>query len=205
MEPLLIKNFLPDDVLNFVNSYCVLKFSNERNFRDVDFQATTLIGEYSDIVMETLLDMSTPVIEGNVSKKLFPTYSYLRCYDLGSDLPVHTDRESCEYTVALCLGCDPIDKPYEIFLGEQDDASDYKYYNSKKEYTHLKVLHKFAMKRNDALIFKGLDFLHWREYCKHDHYITAFLHYVDQEGEYKDCKFDKREILGAEAVQSTKY
>ena len=83
MEPLLIKNFLPDDVLNFVNSYCVLKFSNERKFRDVDFQATTLIGEYSDIVMETLLDMSTPVIEGNVSKKLFPTYSYLRCYDWG--------------------------------------------------------------------------------------------------------------------------
>lgn len=205
MNPIFINNFLPDEILNFVNSYCVLKFSNEKQFKDIDLQATTLIGNYSDNVMETLLDMSTPIIEQNVGKKLYPTYSFLRCYDLGSDLPVHTDRPSCEYTVALCLGCDPSDEPYEIFIGEKNSKSEYKYYDNKRKFTSLKILNKFAMHRNDALIFKGLDFLHWREYCKHDHYITAFLHYVDQNGEYKDYKFDKRQILGAKSVQDTNY
>jgi len=204
MEPLLIKNFLPDDVLNFVNSYCVLKFSNERKFRDVDFQATTLIGEYSDIVMETLLDMSTPVVEQAVGKSLHPTYSFFRIYDKCSDLKVHTDRESCEYTVALCLGCDPIDKPYEIFIGEEDELSDYKYFNDKKKLQRYRIDYKFPMLPNNAVIFKGMDKIHWREICNHDYFMTVFLHYVDKDGIYKDYKFDQRSDIGIEKISARK-
>jgi len=195
MQPLLIKEFLPQQVLNIVYSYCVLKFSNMKKF-EIDSQTNSLVSEYADYFMETLMDLSTPVVEKNVGKKLFSTYSFLRVYDKGSDLKIHTDRPSCEYTVALCLGADPIDKPYEIFVGEKDENSDYKYYDKEGNFNRYRIEHKFPMLPNNAVIFKGMDKIHWREMCTHDHFITVFLHYVDQEGKYKEYKFDKRSRLG---------
>tara|TARA_R110002020_G_scaffold311507_2_gene527108 strand:- start:121 stop:717 length:597 start_codon:yes stop_codon:yes gene_type:complete len=195
MEPIFIKDFLPKQVLNIVYSYAVIKYSNKNNFK-IDTQTNSLVSEYGDYLMETLMDMSTPVVEQNVQKKLVPTYSFFRIYDKNSDLKIHTDRPSCEYTVALCLGSDPHDKPYEIFIGEEDENSDYKYYNKEKKYQRYRIDHKFPVVTNSAVIFKGMDKIHWREYCTHDHFMTVFLHYVDQDGEYKDYKYDKRSMLG---------
>ena len=196
MVPIFIKEFLPKQILNLVYSYSVIKYSNQKEFNSD--QTSSLIGHHGDYLMETLMDMSTPVIEQNVGKKLWPTYSYFRIYDRGSDLKVHIDRESCEYTVALCLGAEPNDQPYEIFIGEQDENSDYKYYNGNNELKRYRIDHKFPMVPNNAVIFKGMDKIHWREICKHDHFITVFLHYVDQDGPYKEFKFDKRDSLGEE-------
>ena len=197
MQPIFIKEFLPQQILNLIYSYSVLKFSNQRKF-NIEGQSSSLIYEHGDYLMETLMDMSTPVVEQNVGKKLFPTYSYFRIYDKGSDLKVHKDRPSCEYTVALCLGADPVDKPYEIFIGEEDETSDYKYYDFEdNNFNRYRIDHKFPMFPNNAVIFKGMDKIHWREICTHDHFITVFLHYVDQEGPYKEFKYDKRDSLGA--------
>lgn len=207
MEPIYIKNFLPEVLLNFIYSYCVIHYSSPSSVKiDVmDFQTNSLISRYSDPVMETLMDMSTPVIEQNLNKKLFPTNSFFRIYDKGATLPIHIDRTAAEYTVALCIGADPVDMPYEIFVGEKDNTSDYKFFYDRDHHTDLdmagkfgrtKITHKFSMLPNDALIFKGSEKLHWREYCEHDHYVTVFLHYVDQDGPFKDYKFDKREGLG---------
>lgn len=196
MEPIFIKEFLPKQILNLVYSYSIIKFSNQKKF-NIDGQTNSLISEHGDYLMETLMDMSTPVVEQNVGKKLWPTYSYFRIYDKGSDLKIHKDRPSCEYTVALCLGADPIDQPYEIFVGEEDENSDYKYYSEVgEEYKRYRIEHKFPMIPNNAVIFKGMDKIHWREVCQHDHFTTVFLHYVDQEGPYKEYKFDKRNMLG---------
>ena len=194
MTPIFIEQFLPKDISNLVYNYCLLKYSNHEN-TELDPQTNSIIGKYSDPLMETLMDMSTPVIEQNVGKKLWPTYSYFRIYDKDSDLKVHLDRPACEYTVALCLGADPVDQPYEIFIGEKDETSDYKYFNSQGELERYRIDHKFAMMQNNALIFKGMEKIHWREVCHHDHFITVFLHYVDQEGEYKENKYDKRVSL----------
>jgi len=196
MEPIFIKEFLPTQLFNVINSYCIIKYTNKSDFV-VDPQTSSLVREYGDYLMETILDMSTPVIEKNVGKKLWPTYSYVRIYDKGDNLKVHLDRPSCEYTVALCLGADPLDKPYDIFIGQRDENSNYKYYDWKDNYIPLNIEHKFSMLPNNGIIFKGMEKLHWREYCKHDHFITVFLHYVDQEGEYKEFKYDKRHVLGA--------
>ena len=195
MEPIFIKDFLPQQVFNLVNNYCIFKFGNQKEFL-VDTQSNSCCGETGDYLMESLLDMSTPVIENNLNKKLYPTYSYIRIYDKESDLPVHMDRPSCEYTVALCLGADPQDKPYEIFIGEKNEESKYSYFDSKKNYIPLEILNSFPMLPNDALIFKGAEKYHWREFCKHDHFITVFLHFVEQEGLYKEFKYDQRNSIG---------
>ena len=82
MEPLFIKDFLPQQIFNFVQSYCLIKYGNLKHFKgSVDTQSNSLIGEYSDFVMETLMDLSTPVIEQNTKKNLHPTYTYFRIYD----------------------------------------------------------------------------------------------------------------------------
>ena len=196
MTPIFIKEFLPKQILTVVHNYCLLKYQNPEFLKD-DLQTGSLISEHGDPLMETLMDLSTPVIEQNVGKKLFPTYSFFRIYDRLSDLPVHTDRPSCEYTVALSLGSDPVEKPYEIFVGEADDTSDYKYYdNSRKKFNRYRIDYKFPMVPNNAIIFKGMEKIHWREYCNLDHYITVFLHYVDQDGPYKKFKFDERDQIG---------
>jgi len=195
MNPIFIEKFLPEQILNICYSYSMIKFSNYKKV-DMDRQANSLISEYSDFLMETLMEASTSVVEQNVGKKLFPTYSFLRIYDKGSDLKVHIDRPSCEFTVALCLGADPKSKPYEIFIGEEDSSSDYKYYDKKGNYNRYRIDHKFPMLPNNAVVFKGMDKIHWREICNHDHFITVFLHYVDQNGEFKDYKYDKRNLLG---------
>jgi len=195
MQPLFIENFLPNQLLTVLNTYSIIKYSNQKQF-EIDAQTNSLVSEYSDPLMETIMDLSTSVVEQNVGKKLWPTYSYFRIYDKGSDLKIHTDRESCEYTVALCLGADPVDQPYEIFVGEEDETSDYKYFNSKEEYRRYRIDHKFPMVPNNAVIFKGMDKIHWREMCHHDYFMTVFLHYIEQEGPYKEFKFDKRNQLG---------
>jgi hypothetical protein len=195
MQPIFIKEFLPKEILVVVQNYCLLKYANPE-FISADSQTQSFISHYNDHLMESLMDLSTPVVEKNVQKKLFPTYSFFRIYDRLSDLPVHTDRPSCEYTVALSLGSDPVEKPYEIFVGEADDTSDYKYYDKSRKFNRLRIDYKFPMVPNNAIIFKGMEKIHWREYCEHDYFMTVFLHYVDQEGEYKEYKFDKRQCLG---------
>lgn len=199
MKPIFIEQFLPEQILNLLHSYCVIKFSNKTTFSPEIKTTKSLINDYSDYLMETILDMSTPVVEQNVGKKLFPTYSYLRVYDKLSSLPVHNDRPSCEFTVALCLGADPMDVPYNIYIGSEDNNSDYKFMMNDNESMNLNIEYKFPMLPNNALIFsgRGPNELHWREECKHDYFITVFLHYVDQEGELKDHRFDGRSQLGA--------
>lgn len=194
IQPIFIKEFLPQQIFNIINNYCIIKYSNA-NHINLDPQSRSLIKEYSDPLMETILDMSTPVIEKNVGKSLFPTYSFFRIYDKLSDLKVHLDRPSCEYTVALCLGADPKDVPYNIFLGKENSKSDYKYSDETKN-VPLEIEGKFEMLPNNALIFQGTDKFHWREECIHDHFITVFLHYVDQNGDFSNHKFDERTMLG---------
>jgi len=61
-EPIFIKEFLPTDILNVTYSYCILKYSAQKKF-EIDSQSSSLIGEYGDPLMETILDMSTSVIK----------------------------------------------------------------------------------------------------------------------------------------------
>jgi hypothetical protein len=69
-------------------------------------------------------------------------------------------------------------------------------YSDETKNVPLEIEGKFEMLPNNALIFQGTDKFHWREECIHDHFITVFLHYVDQNGDFSNHKFDKRTMLG---------
>ena len=122
MKPIFIENFFPEEILKLTYSYLVMKTAATKEFTH-EPSSNTIASYYSDSLCETLLDMSTPVVEQNVNKKLYPTYSFARIYDKGSHLPIHVDRGSCEYTVAICIGSQPSDVPYSIHIGKQNMTS----------------------------------------------------------------------------------
>jgi len=116
-------------------------------------------------------------IEKVVDKYLFPTYSYLRIYYKNSILEKHTDRPCCEYSATICITNDkkPWDIWFETYSGEKLSISLYP---------------------GDIIIYKGIELPHWRNIYEQEEQIQVFLHYVDQNGPYKEYKFDKRQMLG---------
>ena len=136
--------------------------------------ATHCTAVYGDPVFELLLLDSLGKIENITKKNLFPTYSYARTYTTNAVLDKHIDRDSCEYSLSLCLEKDDTDWP--LMLQTCD--------------THQEKA--ISLASGDALIYKGIDLLHWREKFKGKKQIQVFLHYVAQDGLYAESIFDKR-------------
>tara|TARA_B100000886_G_scaffold324182_1_gene268627 strand:+ start:315 stop:2381 length:2067 start_codon:yes stop_codon:yes gene_type:complete len=115
-----------------------------------------------------------PLIEILTKKKLLPSYTYLSAYIKDSDLPGHTDREDCEYTVSFI-----VDKP---------EGSNWPIYVHKKRQP---IKHKGRYPENppidecvpvdcDAgglMIFQGTDRIHFREKLEYDYYNILLLHF----------------------------
>jgi len=102
--------------------------------------------------------------------KLYPTYSFMRVYTFNSELKKHTDRESCEISVTIMLGSDGTKWP--IYMDDNP----------------------IELSPGDACVYLGRDVKHFRKNFKGDWHSQIFLHYVDQNGIYKDFKYDKRKI-----------
>ena len=114
-----------------------------------------------------------PQAEDITQLKLFPTYSYFRVYHRGDVLAKHTDRESCEISLSLCLGYEG-DKPWPLMVeGPQGISS-------------------ADLAPGDALLYRGIECPHWRETLANERNAQVFLHYVDQNGPYAEFKYDKR-------------
>ena len=115
-----------------------------------------------------------PLIERIADKKLRPTYTYLSAYIKDADLPGHTDKPDCEYTVSFI-----VDKP---------DGFSWPIYVHKKVQP---VKHKGRYPENPPkeecepvdcdvgglMIFQGTDRIHFREKLEADYYTVLLLHY----------------------------
>ena len=94
-------------------------------------------------------------------------------YKKGAVLEKHIDRDSCEISATLNIGCDKIwpiylevdNKPVEVKLGV-----------------------------GDLLIYKGAFLEHWRERFEGETCIQTFLHYNDVRT--TKVKYDQRPHLG---------
>jgi hypothetical protein len=132
---------------------------------------------FSDQLMEHVLRGVQPRIEELCGLKLDPTYSFFRIYRQGNSLQRHVDRPSCEVSISLNLG-PPLDTPWPLWIrGPLGESA-------------------VALAPGDAVIYRGIECEHWREPLPGDHLAQVFLHYVDQNGPYRDWKFDKRPAIG---------
>jgi len=138
-----------------------------------DTQVAGAPAAYSDPRMERLLLRSRPVVERITGLKLFPTYSYLRAYQHGSELNPHRDRCACEISVTLSLGLRGASS-WPIWIeGPQGPRP-------------------VSLKPGDGIVYRGIECLHWREPFDGDVAVQVFLHYVDKNGPHSGWKFDKR-------------
>lgn len=128
-------------------------------------------------ILEGLQTLLHKKIEHVVNKKLLPTYSYGRIYYTESELLIHKDKVTCEYSITICIKKDPIEWP--IFIEDL---------NGNKNCISQNI--------GDALVYKGIELNHWRNKFVGDEHIQFFLHYVDAEGPYAEKIYDGRVALG---------
>jgi hypothetical protein len=129
---------------------------------------------------EQLLLKLTEQVSSIVGKELYPTYSYCRIYYNGATMRPHTDRSACEFSMSISLTGDPwplwfmLDKPTPISLAQ-----------------------------GQAVLYKGLEFEHWREEYTGDKCTQVFLHWVDANGPHADWQYDRRPMIGAKETEKS--
>ena len=203
---LVIKRVIPKELAEFCYDYFCNKRKVARLFFDAryisqfnndwgvwnDKQIPETYSQYSDLVMETLLEKIQPRMEIEAGVKLNPTYSYARIYKKGDVLKRHKDRYSCEISTTLHLGGDP----WSIFL--EADTSKGKYDEEKDEYKPSKSKGmEIELGVGDMLMYRGCELEHWREKFEGENCGQVFLHYNDATKDTaEENKFDGRPFLG---------
>jgi prolyl 4-hydroxylase len=116
-----------------------------------------------------------PLIERIVGKKLMPSYTYLSAYVKDSDLPAHTDRADCEYTVSFLIN-KPDNSKWPIYLHKVKQPVKHK---GRADFTPPKE-ECIAVDCNAGglMMFQGTDHIHFREGLPDDFYHIVLLHYV---------------------------
>ena len=161
-----IEDFLSSTELSLLQKYCYNKLDSDKDCI-IDNQSFSPAW-YSDPLMTALLDIKLSKVEEKLNLKLFPTYAYWRYYIFGATLKNHVDREACEISVTVCI------KKYDnwpLIIGEE----------------------KIELEEGDAVIYFGCSESHGRpNVYKGEGMAQLFLHYVDQNGPFKDFKYDNK-------------
>ena len=200
-----IKGCISKELASFIYDYFLLKRKVARKFFDTryispftnewgvwnDEQVPETYSHYADVAMETLLTKVQPVMEKKSGVKLIPTYSYARIYKTGDVLKRHKDRFSCEISTTLNLGGDP----WPIYLEPKKNVGvpDGKKITVSSNNKGVRV----NLKPGDMLVYRGMELEHWREEFQGNDCCQVFLHYNDQNSEYKTSNVnDGRPHLG---------
>ena len=115
-----------------------------------------------------------PLIEKIVGRKMRPTYTYLSAYVKDAELPPHTDREDCEYTVSFL-----VDKPegsaWNIYVHKKQQPIKHK----GRYHVTIPLEECVGVDCNAGglMMFQGTDHIHFREKLNFDYYNILLLHY----------------------------
>ena len=133
-----------------------------------DEQCPFVPSYYKDPMMDSLLIHKTNKAEKISGLKLYETYAYWRYYIHGSSLYDHKDRESCEISISACI--DNCGTKWPIHFDNN--------------WIDLNI--------GDGVMYLGCEVLHGRKTFNGVANPQVFLHYVDQNGPYREFKGDKR-------------
>jgi len=143
-------------------------------------------------VFDSLLEQLLPNFELASGKKLLPTYAYARLYSPNEELKIHTDRPSCEISATITLGFEG--EPWPIYMGDYaEEGVGREVITQQGDTKWLTNESEIIMKAGDAVLYKGMDKVHWRNpYTEGKWQAQVFLHYVDANGLHSEWKYDKR-------------
>jgi len=198
---LIIRETIPLHLATFLTGYFLLKRRVVKTFLSHrwispfakewgswhDGQVPNTFSNYADIAMETLLQMTRPLMEQKTGLKLVPTYSYARIYKEGDILKRHKDRASCEISTTIFLG----GHVWPIFI--EPDPKKGKFISQGYMSANTKGI-EILLQPGDMLVYKGRDLEHWREAFHGEYCVQVFLHY-NRKGK-NDNEFDGRPFLG---------
>ena len=172
----IIKNFFSKEELYILQKYCYNKIDQDKGY-EIDPQSFSP-SWYLDPLMLSLLDKKLPLVEKESNLKLFPSYTYWRYYVFGANLKQHTDRPSCEISITACV----------------------------KKYDNWPLIiekETIELEEGDGLLYAGCEQKHGRPgIYKGEGIAQVFLHYVNQNGPYKDHAYDSLVKLGDDGKNS---
>lgn len=117
---------------------------------------------YGDPVAQALLHSLTKRISDVTGLDLVPAHAFTSLYAPNSELKRHKDRPELQYTASL-LVCTDDPEPWPIYVDMKDGSEPL----------------ELIAKPGDFLMFRGLDFPHWREKTNHNH-IMIFFHFAER-------------------------
>ena len=92
----------------------------------------------------------------------------------GADLPSHTDRPECEYTVSFLI---EKDKNWPIYLHKKKQETANKGRTGDKYIDHSECV-ELDCEEGGIIMFQGCDHLHFRHPYEGKNYNVVLLHYM---------------------------
>ena len=168
----IVNNVLTPEYLNLLQKY--YKENIQNNVWPLGDKQSNRYKAHNEAFSRFLHYEILPLIEKITNKKLCPTYTYLSCYVKGADLPGHTDRQDCEYTVSFIID-KPKDTTWNIYLHKIKQPIKYKgrYPNNPPKEECIPV----DCDSGGLMIFQGTDHIHFREKLDFDYYNILLLHF----------------------------
>ena len=179
---LILKDFFhPKDIIRMSKRMHYLK---NIGMLIVDNQCPKSYSAYSDPINSEYQELYRNKLEYLIGYALHPTYNYCRIYSPKEVLEKHRDRPSCEISITATLDYDTFDdEPWDLYVDPDI---------------------KIKLYPGDALVYKGCEIEHWREKFIGVYQTQVFMHYVDSNGLYADCKYDFRPNL-ASSLKNKNY
>lgn len=134
------------------------------------------------------------LVEEAFGKKFYSNYGYGRQYVKGEFLPLHTDRNGCEITMTVTINKSEPNDNWPIYY-QTACSPRHEVYDLLLLPDNLKNNNEVILEPGDALVYYGMTVPHFRAPLHYDWHRQIFLHYVEQDGKYKDWKWQKRDAL----------
>lgn len=175
-----VRQAIPLDALALFRRYITLEVASG-SYVYGDARATRW-QRYRDPVGESLLVKTTEQLGQVVGCDLIPTYSFTVLYPPGADLPSHTDRPACEFSVSLTIanrhGAVDAD-PWPLYLADPDGGAPV----------------ALVLGPGDFVVYRGGDLAHFREpQPEGRHNYSLLLHYVNADGPFREYAWDAKPV-----------
>jgi hypothetical protein len=177
-EYMCIDNFIDDITVSTLSRYLEYKINRGEIIKqDNPEKGLTQYSYYADPLTEVLLSTCKESVEQAIGKKLLPTYSQVCVYQPNDELHAHSTRESREISVVI-----------EIASKEESSEIILQHNNENRS---------FVLKSGNAIVYKGCDVKQLVKPLKSNQLnVQIILHYIDENGPYKDFVNDTRPRLG---------
>ena len=173
--PIVVDNVFTDEVRDLFINYFKNTITNDK-FQFGDKQSQRYKA-YDDLMSRIMQYECLPIIEKITKKKLKPTYTYFSGYAKDADLPPHTDRPECAFTVSF-LVAKPEGTTWPIYVDKKKQPIKYK--GRYRDYVikdNIKDCTPVDCDAGGLMCFQGTDHVHFREKLEHEYYYITLLHY----------------------------